>query len=50
MNHKRGRPKNARGGCLLCKGYKVKGKKSEHYVRPSERRANDAAASQMKEI
>lgn len=25
MNHKRGKPKNARAGCLLCKSNKVNG-------------------------
>ena len=25
MHHKRGRPKNARGGCLLCKPHKCNG-------------------------
>lgn len=25
MNHKRGRPKNARAGCLLCKPNKMNG-------------------------
>lgn len=25
MNHKRGKPKNARAGCLLCKPHKANG-------------------------
>lgn len=25
MHHKRGKPKNARAGCLMCKGNKVNG-------------------------
>lgn len=25
MNHKRGRPKNARAGCLMCKPHKMNG-------------------------
>lgn len=25
MNHKRGRPKNRRAGCLLCKPHKMNG-------------------------
>lgn len=25
MHHKRGRPKNARAGCLLCKPHKMNG-------------------------
>ena len=30
MNHKRGRPKNARAGCLMCKPWKVNGAKNSH--------------------
>ena len=29
MNHKRGKPKNARAGCLLCKSWKVNGFRTE---------------------
>ena len=29
MNHKRKRPKNRRGGCLLCKPWKVNGYRTE---------------------
>ena len=25
MNHKRGKPKNARAGCLMCKHWKMNG-------------------------
>ena len=25
MNHKRGKPKNARAGCLMCKYWKING-------------------------
>lgn len=25
MNHKRGKPKNARAGCLMCKPHKMNG-------------------------
>lgn len=25
MNHKRGRPKNRRSGCLMCKSHKING-------------------------
>ena len=28
-NHKRGRPKNRRAGCLLCKSWKVNGVPTE---------------------
>jgi hypothetical protein len=27
MNHKRGKPKNARSGCLMCKPHKMNGSK-----------------------
>lgn len=30
MHHKRGRPKNARAGCLLCKPHKGNGFKGKH--------------------
>lgn len=29
MNHKRGKPKNARAGCLMCKSWKVNGVRTE---------------------
>ena len=29
MNHKRGRPKNRRSGCLMCKRHKVNGANDE---------------------
>jgi hypothetical protein len=29
MNHKRGKPKSARAGCLLCKPHKANGCKHE---------------------
>jgi hypothetical protein len=29
VNHKRKKPKNARAGCLLCKGWKVNGFRTE---------------------
>jgi len=28
-NHKRGKPKNARAGCLMCKGYKMNNAKGD---------------------
>ena len=36
MNHKRGRPKNRRAGCLLCKPHKANGAKNKNP--PRERR------------
>jgi len=40
VNHKRGRPKNRRAGCLLCKSWKMNGagKNSKEYERPADRR------------
>jgi len=32
-NHKRGKPKNARAGCLMCKFWKINGVK-KHDERP----------------
>lgn len=29
MHHKRGKPKNARAGCLMCKRHKINGAKGE---------------------
>ena len=31
MHHKRGRPKNARGGCLMCKPHKCNGGQKYKY-------------------
>ncbi len=31
MNHKRGKPKNARAGCLLCKPNKMSGWSKDRY-------------------
>lgn len=40
MNHKRGRPKNARAGCLLCKPHKANGFKNRSSCQTvQERRA-----------
>ena len=39
MNHKRGRPKNRRAGCLLCKPHKANGAKGK--VKPKDRASAD---------
>ena len=46
MNHKRGRPKNRRAGCLMCKNWKINGagKNSKEYERP----ANQAAKARLR--
>ena len=36
-NHKRGRPKNRRAGCLMCKPHKANGTRKWKFT-PSERR------------
>lgn len=36
MNHKRGRPKNRRAGCLLCKPHKANG--ADRRTVPEQRR------------
>lgn len=39
-HHKRGRPKNRRAGCLMCKGWKANGCKGQtSFQTPAERRA-----------
>ena len=43
VNHKRGKPKSARAGCMLCKPHKHQGaKKSEKNQPIQERRAIEA--------
>lgn len=42
MNHKRKRPKNRRGGCLLCKSWKANGSELELRDRPGVRRYSSA--------
>lgn len=37
MHHKRRRPKNRRGGCLMCKSWKVNGAKHQHLPRQRQR-------------
>lgn len=47
MHHKRGRCKNARGGCLMCKYYKQNGIKDGRLGQPmQERRARVAEREQ----
>ena len=46
-NHKRGRRKNARAGCLLCHWYKANGTPPRLRVSPSDRRRLDAADEQV---
>lgn len=38
MHHKRGRPKNRRSGCLLCKPHKANGVGKLNGTKPSLRR------------
>ena len=45
-NHKCGRRKNARSGCLLCHPYKASGMPPRLRARPSDRLRLDAARSQ----
>lgn len=51
MHHKRGRPRNARAGCKLCKPWKVNGRRTE---RPdgekfADHRRRSAAAAEAHE-
>jgi hypothetical protein len=34
MNHKRGKPKNSRAGCLMCKPHKMNGAKQGKGLQP----------------
>lgn len=38
MNHKRGRPKSTRAGCLLCKPHKRQGSSKKDRDKPSLKR------------
>jgi hypothetical protein len=45
MNHKRGRPKSARAGCLLCKPHKHQAlKRADRTRREREAREHEARA------
>ena len=47
MNHKRGRPKNARAGCLMCKPGKANSAKSKDKTPPRERRKLQPVVEEM---
>lgn len=47
VHHKRGRPKNARAGCLLCKPWKANGAKATTLLSEQEKRAAEDAAQQI---
>ena len=47
MHHKRGRPKNRRAGCLLCKPQKANGQKAVVRDAPATRRAEIDAREQI---
>ena len=51
MNHKRGRPKNARAGCLMCKPWKMNGARGTGATvrghRTSRRPVGDARRTQV---
>lgn len=46
MNHKRGKPKSGRAGCLLCKPHKRQGAKASLRKRLAEKRADLNAREQ----
>jgi len=52
VNHKRGRPKNRRAGCLMCKNWKMNGagKNSKEYERPADRRRRLGCEQDLREI
>jgi hypothetical protein len=41
VNHKRGRPKSRRAGCLLCKPHKANGCKSKGHRREEQKLARE---------
>jgi len=48
MNHKRGRPKDRRAGCLLCKPHKANGAKGRESSQTfQERKARERTAFQV---
>lgn len=48
MNHKRGRPKNRRAGCLMCKPHKMNGaKKGDDWTTRRQRRADASYREQV---
>lgn len=49
-NYKRGRPKNARAGCLLCHSYKANGTPPRQRLRASDLRRLDAADAQLEDV
>jgi hypothetical protein len=50
MNHKRGRPRNRRAGCKLCKPWKVNGYRTERAEgeRFSDHRRRVSAAAEIR--
>lgn len=51
MNHKRGRAKNRRSGCLMCKSHKVNGAKMgrhDHRLNMRNVRRQAAAEQEMR--
>ena len=46
MHHKRGRPKNSRAGCKLCKPWKGNGMKKSDCLTRQERQARMAEREQ----
>ena len=49
MHHKRGKPKNSRAGCLLCKPHKMNGWKETKDFSHSNQRQDFHAKQDLKE-
>jgi hypothetical protein len=49
MNHKRGRPKNRRAGCKLCKPWKGNGMRKLSYLTCQEQQARVVERDQKEE-
>jgi hypothetical protein len=51
MNYKRGKPKNRRSGCLLCKPFKVNGAKNRKSLKTKNQRIlDDVLRDEVKEM
>jgi hypothetical protein len=47
VNHKRGRPKSRRAGCLLCKPHKANGCKSKGHRREEQKLDRERFVTEM---
>lgn len=50
MNHKRGRPKNRRAGCLMCKPHKANHAKASYKLTATDLRQRDRERDQWLDV